>query len=177
MLGFPNSISNFVSPSLFTIRILTMIIWRACVETTSWESWSSFWWLTGNHDSRSISSRSILCSAPSWIVWKLFGRLGYKCGERCRTGRYGRWIYSDILGSSGWLVHLQCAAYEVPLTSGDQKWFGESMVDTCEKNLTKDRDGWRVSLNMFTFFWPSSLKQVSYTPKVFTLPRCTCVHS
>ncbi|KAF8810709.1 DEAD/H helicase [Phlegmacium glaucopus] len=41
-------------------------------------------------------------------------------------------------------VHLQCAAYEVPLTSGDQKWFGVSMVDICEKNLTKDHDGWRV---------------------------------
>ena len=52
---------------------------------------------------------------------------------------------SNILGLSVWLVHLQCAAYEVPLTSGDQKWFGMSMVDTCEKSLTKDRDGWRVS--------------------------------
>ena len=44
-----------------------------------------------------------------------------------------------------WLVHLQCAAYEVPLTSSDRKWFGLSMVDTCEKNLMKDRDGWWVS--------------------------------
>ena len=52
---------------------------------------------------------------------------------------------SDILSLSVWLVHLQCAAYEMPLTTGDQKWFGVSMVDTCEKNLAKDRDGWRVS--------------------------------
>jgi DEAD/DEAH box helicase domain-containing protein len=54
-------------------------------------------------------------------------------------------MYPDILSLSVRLVHLQCAAYEMPLTSGDQKWFGASMVDTCEKNLTKDRDGWRVS--------------------------------
>ena len=54
-------------------------------------------------------------------------------------------MYSDILGLSVRLVHLQCAAYEVPLTLSDQKWFGVSMVDTCEKNLMKDRDGWQVS--------------------------------
>lgn len=49
------------------------------------------------------------------------------------------------------LVHLQCAAYEVPLTSGDQKWFGVSMIDICEKNLTKDRDGWRVFQTLLHF--------------------------
>ena len=73
------------------------------------------------------------------------------------------------------LVHLQCAAYEVPLTSGDQKWFGVSMVDTCEKNLTKDRDGWRVSQNMLTFFYVLTVEAgIIHTQSFYPSPLHTC---
>ncbi|KAF8964071.1 DEAD/H helicase [Flammula alnicola] len=39
-------------------------------------------------------------------------------------------------------AHLQCAGYEIPLTAEDEKWFGSSMMDICEKKLKKDADGW-----------------------------------
>ncbi|KJA27331.1 hypothetical protein HYPSUDRAFT_131100, partial [Hypholoma sublateritium FD-334 SS-4] len=39
-------------------------------------------------------------------------------------------------------AHIQCAAYEIPLTAEDKKWFGPLMTDICRKSLKQDRDGW-----------------------------------
>lgn len=152
-----------------------MINLRVHIETTNWESWSSLWWLTGNHDSRSIPSRSILCSSPSWIVWKLSGRLGYKCGQRCCTGKYGRWIYSDMLGLS------VTSSFTMRCVWGTFDFGRPKMVWSVHgwhmREESPEGSWWLVSVLSMLVFWSLPLKQVSYPPKVSTLPGCTCVHS
>lgn len=39
-------------------------------------------------------------------------------------------------------AHLQCAAYEMPLTGEDEVYFGPSMKEICETKLVKDKEGW-----------------------------------
>ncbi|KAH6918791.1 DEAD/H helicase [Coprinopsis sp. MPI-PUGE-AT-0042] len=39
-------------------------------------------------------------------------------------------------------AHLQCAGYEMPLSSNDEEWFGPAMKSICEESLLKDKDGW-----------------------------------
>ena len=39
-------------------------------------------------------------------------------------------------------AHLQCAAYEMPLTKEDSSYFGDRMLEICESRLQKDDDGW-----------------------------------
>ncbi|KAF8906023.1 DEAD/H helicase [Gymnopilus junonius] len=39
-------------------------------------------------------------------------------------------------------AHLQCAAYEMPLTGEDEKWFGPSTISLCQKALKKDDAAW-----------------------------------
>ncbi|KAF8197429.1 DEAD/H helicase [Pholiota molesta] len=43
-------------------------------------------------------------------------------------------------------AHLQCAAYEIPLTSDDAKWFGPMTMEICKNKLKRDEDGWHVSI-------------------------------
>lgn len=38
--------------------------------------------------------------------------------------------------------HLQCAAYELPLSKGDTAFFGPLLPEICDKKLSKDEDGW-----------------------------------
>lgn len=40
------------------------------------------------------------------------------------------------------VAHLQCAGYEMPLSDTDEKWFGPSMKEICQRRLEKDTDGW-----------------------------------
>ena len=42
-------------------------------------------------------------------------------------------------------MHLQCAAFEMPMRKEDEKWFGPQTVELCEKRLVKDNDGWYVA--------------------------------
>lgn len=39
-------------------------------------------------------------------------------------------------------AHLQCAGNEMPLSPADEKWFGPFMLQVCETQLSKDKDGW-----------------------------------
>lgn len=39
-------------------------------------------------------------------------------------------------------AHLQCAGFEMPISTSDEQWFGPSMKDICEQSLVKDKDGW-----------------------------------
>lgn len=39
-------------------------------------------------------------------------------------------------------AHLQCAAFEMPLTEDDAAYFGPRMLEICESRLMKDEDGW-----------------------------------
>lgn len=39
-------------------------------------------------------------------------------------------------------AHLQCAAFEVPVTLSDEEFFGPSTKELCESSLKKDTDGW-----------------------------------
>lgn len=39
-------------------------------------------------------------------------------------------------------AHLQCAAYEMPLTDEDSVYFGSYLHELCETRLVKDADGW-----------------------------------
>ncbi|KAI5124321.1 hypothetical protein M0805_008928 [Coniferiporia weirii] len=39
-------------------------------------------------------------------------------------------------------AHLQCAAYEMPLTDEDSVYFGPYLHELCETRLMKDADGW-----------------------------------
>ncbi|THH10992.1 hypothetical protein EW146_g8195 [Bondarzewia mesenterica] len=45
---------------------------------------------------------------------------------------------------SKWIVesHLQCAAYEMPVSLEDEKWFGPWTKELCETKLVKDKEGW-----------------------------------
>ena len=42
----------------------------------------------------------------------------------------------------GEIAHLQCASYEMPISLGDEKWFGTGLPALCDSSLLKDRDGW-----------------------------------
>ncbi|KAJ2931416.1 hypothetical protein H1R20_g5708, partial [Candolleomyces eurysporus] len=55
-------------------------------------------------------------------------------------------------------AHLQCAGFEMPISSGDEQWFGPSMHEICEKSLTKDKDGW---YHTHTNFLPYPSRHVS----------------
>jgi DEAD/DEAH box helicase domain-containing protein len=39
-------------------------------------------------------------------------------------------------------MHLQCAAFEMPVCKDDTKWFGPLTIELCEKNLVADKEGW-----------------------------------
>lgn len=43
-------------------------------------------------------------------------------------------------------AHLQCAAYEMPLTVEDEMYFGPQFHELCESRLVKDNEGWQVIL-------------------------------
>jgi DEAD/DEAH box helicase domain-containing protein len=42
-------------------------------------------------------------------------------------------------------AHLQCAAFEMPLSSDDTCWFGPSTTIICKTKLVRDKEGWCVS--------------------------------
>jgi DEAD/DEAH box helicase domain-containing protein len=39
-------------------------------------------------------------------------------------------------------AHLQCAAYEMPLSGDDAYWFGPLTTTLCETKLIRDKEGW-----------------------------------
>ena len=39
-------------------------------------------------------------------------------------------------------AHLQCAAFEMPLTEEDSTYFGSRLQQICDACLSKDKDGW-----------------------------------
>ncbi|KAI9452326.1 P-loop containing nucleoside triphosphate hydrolase protein [Russula earlei] len=39
-------------------------------------------------------------------------------------------------------AHLQCAAFEMPLSGDDTYWFGPSTIALCETKLVRDKEGW-----------------------------------
>jgi DEAD/DEAH box helicase domain-containing protein len=41
-------------------------------------------------------------------------------------------------------AHLQCAAFEMPLSSDDTCWFGPLTTKICETKLVRDKEGWCV---------------------------------
>ena len=41
-------------------------------------------------------------------------------------------------------AHLQCAAFEMPLSSDDTCWFGPLTTQICETKLVRDKEGWCV---------------------------------
>jgi DEAD/DEAH box helicase domain-containing protein len=43
-------------------------------------------------------------------------------------------------------AHLQCAAFEMPLSSDDACWFGPLTTTLCETKLVRDKEGWYVVL-------------------------------
>jgi hypothetical protein len=45
-------------------------------------------------------------------------------------------------------AHLQCAAFEMPLSGDDTCWFGPSTTELCETKLVRDKEGWYVDLNL-----------------------------
>lgn len=59
-------------------------------------------------------------------------------------------------------AHLQCASHEVPLTLDDEKYFGPLTKDVCEMKLSKDKDGWSVSL--YSFFQKNLLSSLQVPP-------------
>ena len=71
-------------------------------------------------------------------------------------------------------AHLQCAAFEMPLSKEDEQYFGPLMLDLLDKTLVKDREGWSVICRLVDelLMKPS---QVSHEPEVSTLPEQTCL--
>lgn len=43
-------------------------------------------------------------------------------------------------------AHLQCAAFEMPLSNDDTCWFGPLTTKICETKLVRDEEGWCVKL-------------------------------
>jgi len=43
-------------------------------------------------------------------------------------------------------AHLQCAAFEMPLSGDDAHWFGPLTTTLCETKLVRDKEGWYVKL-------------------------------
>jgi DEAD/DEAH box helicase domain-containing protein len=43
-------------------------------------------------------------------------------------------------------AHLQCAAFEMPLSGDDAHWFGPLTTTLCETKLVRDKEGWCVKL-------------------------------
>ena len=43
-------------------------------------------------------------------------------------------------------AHLQCAAFEMPLSRDDARWFGPLTTTLCETKLVRDKEGWYVKL-------------------------------
>lgn len=41
-------------------------------------------------------------------------------------------------------AHLQCAAYEMPITKEDSAYFGPGMCALCDIRLLKDKEGWQA---------------------------------
>lgn len=41
-------------------------------------------------------------------------------------------------------AHLQCAAFEMPLSRDDACWFGPLTTTLCETKLVRDKEGWYV---------------------------------
>jgi DEAD/DEAH box helicase domain-containing protein len=41
-------------------------------------------------------------------------------------------------------AHLQCAAFEMPLSSDDTRWFGPLTTKICDTKLVRDKEGWCV---------------------------------
>jgi DEAD/DEAH box helicase domain-containing protein len=39
-------------------------------------------------------------------------------------------------------AHLQCAAFEMPLSGDDTYWFGPLTTTLCETKLVRDKEGW-----------------------------------
>lgn len=73
-------------------------------------------------------------------------------------------------------AHLQCAAHEMPLTDEDEKYFGPNMKEICETKLEKDREGWYVSLLLWTRARVNVgclVPQVPHAPTISSLSRQT----
>ncbi len=43
-------------------------------------------------------------------------------------------------------AHLQCAAFEMPMSRDDTRWFGPLTTTLCETKLVRDKEGWCVKL-------------------------------
>ena len=39
-------------------------------------------------------------------------------------------------------AHMQCAAFEMPMSKADEKWFGPLTPSICAEKLLVDKDGW-----------------------------------
>ncbi|KAJ2916877.1 hypothetical protein MD484_g3585, partial [Candolleomyces efflorescens] len=55
-------------------------------------------------------------------------------------------------------AHLQCAGFEMPISTGDEQWFGTAMHEICRNSLTRDKDGW---YHTHTNFLPYPSRHVS----------------
>ena len=64
-------------------------------------------------------------------------------------------------------AHLQCAAFEMPLSSGDTCWFGPLTTKICETKLVRDKEGWCVKLIF-------QLREGSYQSLGSTRTQSTC---
>lgn len=73
-------------------------------------------------------------------------------------------------------AHLQCAAFEMPVSSDDAHWFGPLTTTLCETKLVRDKEGWCVKL-IPTVGGNVNSPQVPHTPKASAL-SCRCsLHS
>ena len=57
-------------------------------------------------------------------------------------------------------AHLQCAAFEMPLSGDDAHWFGPLTTTLCETKLVRDKEGWYVKL-IFDSSFNEDVKQPS----------------
>jgi DEAD/DEAH box helicase domain-containing protein len=73
-----------------------------------------------------------------------------QCGSDCHYVNYPDDLFdkptSDlVVNLESPLVieaHLQCAAYEMPLSGDDAYWFGPLTTTLCETKLIRDKEGW-----------------------------------
>ena len=78
----------------------------------------------------------IICSNIHWMTW-----LSTQITTSYSKVSFFQ-VNEGIRVHSTSVAHLQCAGYEMPLSDTDEKWFGPSMKEICQRRLEKDTDGW-----------------------------------
>lgn len=75
-------------------------------------------------------------------------------------------------------AHLQCAAYEMPVSHEDSVYFGPRLKKLCDVCLERDKEGWSVQAAEYHYvkLLPHAESQVPHEPEVPSLSKQACFH-